>query len=130
MKISTAHFDLDILDGETIWQIEREVKAQERAMNHEINNYSNGLPEEGDDIEREYDYDSLLTESKKEITAFSLPPPSDKMFSTNVNRGRNCPVTSTSTTNTTAEENEFKNHHYRPMDYFSHQDATAQWEQS
>src|SRR4029079_12051016 len=83
--IRVTHFDDDILDAETIWQIERKVEEREKKVKQEIDNQSSGLNNE-DEGERDYDYDSIMTESKNEIIANNLPPPNEKMFSANVKR--------------------------------------------
>ena len=63
MGIGKTHFDLDILDDETIWQIEQEVKALESPMRQEIEDDANGLTDDDSLRDRDYDYDTLLTES-------------------------------------------------------------------
>jgi len=55
MGIGKTHFDLDILDDETIWQIEQEVKALEAPMRQEIDDDVNGLTDEDNLRERDYD---------------------------------------------------------------------------
>jgi hypothetical protein len=46
MGIGKTHFDLDILDDETIWQIEQEVKALEARMRQAIDDDASGLTDD------------------------------------------------------------------------------------
>jgi hypothetical protein len=94
MGIGKTHFDLDILDDETIWQIEQEVKALEASMRQEIDDDANGLTDDDSLRDRDYDYDTLLTESMEKIKQYASPPPDGKVLSVHFNREQNCQITS------------------------------------
>jgi len=111
MGIGKTHFDLDILDDETIWQIEQEVKALESPMRQEIEDDANGLTDDDSLRDRDYDYDTLLTESMEKIKQNASPPPDGKALSVHFNREQNCQITSRDYRGSSADVNEFT---YRP----------------
>lgn len=60
MRIPVTHFDLEILDGETIWQIEQEVKAIEAETRQQIDIGSSD-PTLNDSVDEcEYDYEENM----------------------------------------------------------------------
>ena len=125
MGIGKTHFDLDILDDETIWQIEQEVKALEAPMRQEIDDDVNGLTDDDNLRERDYDYDTLLTESIEKIKQNASPPPDGKVLSFHFNREQNCQITSRDRRGSSAGVNEFTYHQDRSMDYMPQLGATA-----
>lgn len=110
MGIGKTHFDLDILDDETIWQIEQEVKALEAPMRQEIDDDANGLTDDDSLRDRDYDYDTLLTESMEKIKQNTSPPPDGKVLSVHFNREQNCQITSRDNRGSSADVNEFRYH--------------------
>ena len=59
MGIRKTHFNIDILDDETIWQIEQEVKALETRRRQEMDVSASGLNDVDSARDRDYDYDTL-----------------------------------------------------------------------
>ena len=110
MGIGKTHFDLDILDDETIWQIEQEVKALEAPMRQEIDDDANGLTDDDSLRDRDYDYDTLLTESMEKIKQNTSPPPDGKVLSVQFNREQNCQITSRDNRGSSADVNGFTYH--------------------
>lgn len=110
MGIGKTHFDLDILDDETIWQIEQEVKALEAPMRQEIDDDVNGLTDDDNLRERDYDYDTLLTESMEKTKQNASPPPDGKVLSVHFRREQNCQIASRDNRGSSADVNEFTYH--------------------
>ena len=83
MGIRVTHFDLDILDGETIWKIEQEVKAIEAERKKEIDNGSSDLTVNDSAEEREYnndnDYDYDVNMNNVALNK-NIPSPREEIF--------------------------------------------------
>ena len=110
MGIRVTHFDVNILDGETIWQIEQEVKALETRRRQEMDVNANGLNDDDSARDRDYDYDTLLTESMEKIKQNGLPPPVEKVLYVHFNREQNCQITSRDNGGSPADGKEFTHH--------------------
>lgn len=113
MAIELTPFDSDLLDEETIRRIENEVKMLEKAMAEEISDGTRAMTNSSGVSERNYDYDTLLTEDKKEIRPTDLPPPNEVHFS----REKGCYVSGQGNTDTAADVIEFIHHVDRSIDY-------------
>jgi len=136
MAIDLTPFDLDLLDQETIGRIENEVKMQEKAMAENCRAESNALTGNSNVGERNYDYDTLLTEGKNEIKPIDLPAPNEEKFDVYYDRKKGryvskldvippeyydrekgCYVRGQMDTGTTADVSEYVRHADRSVDY-------------
>jgi hypothetical protein len=78
-------------------------------MRQEIDDDANGLTDDDSLRDRDYDYDTLLTESMEKIKQNTSPPP-DGGLSVHFNREQNCQITSRDNRGSSADVNEFTYH--------------------
>ncbi len=79
-------------------------------MRQEIDDDANGLTDDDSLRDRDYDYDTLLTESMEKIKQNMSPPPDGKVLSVHFNREQNCQITSRDNRGSSADINEFTYH--------------------